>query len=443
MGILSYVIAGLSLATVVCAEPKAPVCKEKLVIISPHRKSTQIEFVEAFKEHYLKTYTCSIVVDWLDQGGASDDMKFVLSRFERTPASCGVDVFWGGGEHPHYELNRRKLSLPFILSPELKKEVPPVVAGVALYNKEETWHAAALSSFGLFFNKTLLKKLKISEPEDWQDLADPVFMDHLSNADPRRSSSNVTMTMVLLQAYGWQKGWEILSGIAANTRSFTHSSSDPIKAVVTGDALASMSVGFYAIAKVSELGSDKLAYVFPAKHSILNPDPISILKGAANQQAAERFIEFVLSASGQKLFLLPQGMEGGPKHSSLARMSVNKRAYSETKVKNISELDPFALQISPMMLDVDRVTTLQFIFTDLLGAVQIDSHKELKKAWQMMIKRGNKAQDRALLAAPPLSEAELLALAEKWSDAKLRNEVINQWVKTTAKKYDDYVKNAQ
>jgi hypothetical protein len=92
------------------------------------------------------------------------------------------------------------------------------------------------------------------------------------------------------------------------------------------------------------------------------------------------------------------------------------------------------------MLDVDRVTTLQFIFSDLLGAIQIDSHKDLKNAWQHMIKRGYKAEERAILAAPPLSEAELLKLAEKWGDAKVRNEMINQWVKTTEKKYSEYLK---
>ena len=77
---------------------------------------------------------------------------------------------------------------------------------------------------------------------------------------------------------GWDKGWELLAAIAGNTRSFTHSSSDPIKAVVSGDVALAMAIDFYAQAKIGDLGADNLGFVMPAGQTVLDPDPIALLK---------------------------------------------------------------------------------------------------------------------------------------------------------------------
>ena len=410
--------------------------KDSLVIISPHRKSIQVEFIPKFEKYYKEKYKSEISVDWLDQGGASDDLKFILARFEKNPKTSMIDILWGGGEHPHYELDDKNLLEPYKIPPDLKKEVPATVAGVKLYNETETWHASALSSFGIFFNKLLLKMLKISkEPQVWSDLADKQFFNNLSNADPRRSSSNVTMNFVILQAEGWDKGWETLTRIAGNTRSFRHSSSDPIKDVVSGDAAAGLAIGYFANAKIGDLGAARLGFSLPAEQSIINPDPISILKGAPNSIPAQRFVEFLLSSDSQKLLLLPKGAKEGPQQSSLARMAVNKKSYEETEGKRINRLNPFALNIKPMSLDVNRVTLVQFVLTDLFGTLLIDHHQELKDAWKAIIDRGMKPEDLKSLAQMPVTEKELETLAGKWKDNVFRNKTINEWHEFASKKY--------
>ncbi len=130
----SIIVASVGLSSVAFATAKKPSCKDQLVIISPHPKSIQDEFVRGFKQHYKTAYNCEIEMDSLYQGGASDVLRLVLGRFEQNPKNpaSGFDVFWGGGEHPHYELDRRQLLQPFSLSASLKKEVPVEVAGVKL-----------------------------------------------------------------------------------------------------------------------------------------------------------------------------------------------------------------------------------------------------------------------------------------------------------------------
>jgi iron(III) transport system substrate-binding protein len=415
---------------------------EELHIISPHRKSVQEALIPAFKEYYKKSFNKDISVHWIDQGGASDDLRLILSRFAKNPNSAEIDLLWGGGEHPHLELDDKKLLIPYKISKELKKDIPQHISGRPLYNNAETWHATALSSFGIFYNKQLLKLMKIQEPKTWEDLADERYFDLISSTDLRRSSSNVTMAMVMLQKLGWEKAFEVIGLMSANTRTFTHSSTEPIKAVTTGEAACSLAVGFYASAKVASLGEENLGFILPANKTIINADPVSILKGAKNKLQAERFIDYILSTDAQKLLILPKGSPFGPKTKTLGRMAVNQKSYTEAysaKLKVISP-DPFLYKDQSFTYNAEEAAKLQFVFIDILSALFIDQHKLLKQAWQAVQKRGKKPADVQELIKAPITKSELEKLVPKWSDPVFRNKTINEWSKNASQKYTQIIK---
>lgn len=412
----------------------------QLQIVSPHRQSVQQEFVQLFEKYYQETFKEPIKVSWVTQGGASGDLKFVLSRFDKSPATSGVDIFWGGGEGPHIDLGSRGLLTPYKLSPTLQTQIPAKASGVALHATDHTWHASAVSSFGLFTNKTLLKMRKLPDPKSWEDLADAKFLDLVSHSDPRHSSTSATMNYVIVQAYGWEKAWDILTRSSANIRKFYQSSSDPVKAVVSGEATVAPVVDYFAQSKIADLGTDKLGFVLPAGKTIINSDPISILKGAPNRLAAERFVEWILSADVQKILILPKGSTGGPKYSTLGRMAVNKVVYQDPRIIQLGKdgqiaANPFALNFSSFVIDLDQATKQLFVLNDLVGATLIDSQKELKLAWKKLISAGLPAEGVRLFSAPIISQRELEALVPKWNNQKLRNETMNQWQKTAKEKY--------
>jgi ABC-type Fe3+ transport system substrate-binding protein len=407
---------------------------DKLVILSPHRKSIQDEVIPLFKDFYKSKYGTEVEIDWLDQGGTSDDVRFVKSKFAKNAKTSGIDLFWGGGTATFLDLNGEKILAPFKLPAALAKEVPPTAAGVPLYNKDKTWIGTAMSSFGIFFNKKLLQMDKLPEPKSWSDLADPKFINQLSLTDPRRSGTAATMNNIVLESMGWDKGWQMLSEIAGNTNKFTYSSSDPIKAVVSGDAAASMVIDFYALPKVLEIGPDNLGFTMPSGQTILDPDPIAILKGAPNSKTAERFVEFVLSPEVQKLWLLPVGQKDGPKLAPLGRMAVNTVAYEQTEGRRLFPFNPFK-EKAYLQMDLDKVAKTQQVFNDLIGAIQIDTHEDLKTAWKAIIKRGSKPAEVAEFGKPPVTQAELMKLADKWDDNVFRNKSINDWVTGAKAKY--------
>lgn len=428
----------IALGLIMAVFASQAVAAGKLVVLSPHRKSVQDEFVPAFKDYYKATYKEDIDVEWLDQGGTSDDVRFLRAKFEKNPATSGVDIFWGGGTSTFLDLEKEKLLARFDLPADLKKEIPETAAGVQFYDASHTWYASAMSSFGIFVNKKALKLEGLKEPTTWEDLADPKFRGQLSLTDPRKSGTANTMDNIVLQTLGWEKGWQLLTALAGNTRTFTQSSSDPIKAVVSGDATASMVIDYYASPKIAEIGSDNLAFALPAGKTIIDPDPVAIVKGAPNAKAAERFVSWVLSANAQQLFLLPKGAPGGPKIAAMGRMAVNPKAYEQTEGKRVSPNNPFK-GAAFFKLDLAKAAKLQRVFNDLIGATQVDTHAELKAAWEAVIKRGSKPAEVAALAQPPVTEDELLKLADKWDDDVLRNKTINSWVEFAKAKFKKLV----
>ncbi len=424
----------LAIATLVVALPAFGA--DKLVIISPHRKSIQEEFVPAFEAYYKKTYGTDVVVDWLDQGGSADDIRFVKAKFASNPKTSGIDIFWGGGTTTFLDLDDAKLLAAYTPAAAKDKELPATAAGIPLYNPEHTWHASALSSFGIFYNKKIFAFEKWPEPKKWEDLADPRFRGDISLTDPRRSGTANTMNTIILKSMGWEKGWELLTEIAGNTRSFTHSSTDPIKSVVSGDTAMAMAIDFYALAKIGDLGEDNLGFVMPEGQTVIDPDPIAVMKGAPNRKVAERFVDFVLSKDAQKLLVLSKGTPQGPTRSTLGRMAVNVKTYEETEGKRTTPINPFN-QKSSLVYDTKEAAKQKRIFDDLVGAVLVDTHHQLKKSWARATKKGLTPEDLAKFGRMPVTEKEFGALTDKWGNDVFRNQTINQWVEFAKNKYQE------
>ena len=428
-----FLAAASLLAATVMSAPLA-FATDTLVILSPHRKSIQDEFVPVFEKYYKDTFKTDVKVEWIDQGGTSNNIRFLRTKIQANAKAPGIDVFWGGGTAAFVELSRDKILDTHKLPADLAKQVPQSAAGVPLYDSTNTWYASAMSSFGIFYNRKLTQLQKIAEPTTWADLANPALMGRISLADPRQSGSANSMNTIIVQSMGWDKGWEILTAQGANNRQWTHSSSDPIKAIVSGDATVAPAIDFFALAKIGDLGRDNLGFALPEGKTVIDPDPVAIIKGATNKVAAQRFVNWVLSADAQKLLVLPKGSPGGPKLESLGRMAINTKTYADTEGKRTDGMNPFT-QKAFFKLDVDKAAKLKRPFDDLVGAVLVDTHKELRDAWTRIIKNGSKPEDIAALGKPPVTEAELLALAAKWDDNTLRNETINKWVEFARAKY--------
>ena len=398
--------------------------QDKLVLVSPHWEGIQREFEWAFQSYYRKRTGRTVTLQWLDVGGTMAILRYIRTNFSKSPEGIGVDIFWGGGIDPYLQLKREGLLQPVRLSPNIIRKLPKTVAGVPLYDPDGMWYGAAVSGFGIMFNKAVLKTLKVKQPRTWEDLTDPRLFNWVAIPDPRRSGSAHMMCEIILQAYGWEKGWDILAKIFANSKRVAPGSDEPVTDVSNGEIAAAPSIDFYAWAKIAEAGEELLGFVYPPKLTIINPDSIAVLKGAPNRKVAQIFMEFVLSEEGQKLWLLPRGAPGGPKQFTLARMSVLPHLYEQLKGQAVIKVNPFKFKPG-FRYDSQKGDRRIDVLNSLLGAFFITPHKDLKAYWQQAIKGGRKVTFK-----PPVSEAEVMRLADRWAtDRKLAAQKETEWVR--------------
>jgi ABC-type Fe3+ transport system substrate-binding protein len=414
----------------------APGFADRLVLISPHWEGIQYEFERAFKIHYQRETGRTVELDWLDVGGTSETIRFIQSEFKSKPSGIGIDLFFGGGLDPYLTLKQAGLLETYALPQALLSQIPPRLGGIPLYDPEFQWYGATLAGFGIIYNKAVLRLTGLPVINTWEGLAAPPAFTWVGTADPRKSGSVHMAYEIILQAYGWEKGWKIITGLGANARKFTNSASQVPKDVAIGEVAYGLAIDFYAWAQVDESGADKIGYVMPDNLTNINPDSMGILKGAPNKEVAEAFIRFVLSEDGQKLWFLNKGLPGGPQRFQLNRFSVLPSLYDKIKPENTAiQFNPFKWQ-SDFSFDSEVGSLRWSIVNDLIGTLIIDQKSLLDQAWSTALADGLTDAEWERLASMPVSESEALRLArEKWQDPAFRNQKLNEWALFARKKY--------
>jgi ABC-type Fe3+ transport system substrate-binding protein len=408
---------------------------DRLVLLSPHWEGIQDEFERAFKTHYHRETGRTVELEWMDVGGTSEMLRFIRSEFNNKPAGIGIDIFFGGGLEPYLALKKEQLLRPYPLPQELLKSIPARLGGVPLYDSDYTWYGATLAGFGIVYNKVVLQLTKLPMITTWQGLASPAVLGWVGSSDPRKSGSVHMVYELILQGYGWEEGWRIITGMGANVRNFTGSASQVPKDVAIGEVAYGLAIDFYAWAQVNEVGADKIGFVMPANLTIINPDCIGILKGAPNRSVAEAFVRFVMSPAGQKLWLWSKGAAGGPQNSQLNRFSVLPALYELSSDHSAVKLNPFSWQ-SDFTFNERLSSTRWAVVNDLIGTLVIDSKELLNRAWRTAIADGLTEPERQRLGAAPISETEALDFAmHRWQDPAFRNQKLNEWSQFARDKY--------
>jgi ABC-type Fe3+ transport system substrate-binding protein len=408
---------------------------DKLVLISPHWEGIRYEFESAFKAHYQKQTGRAVQFDWMDVGGSSETLRYIESEYRNKPAGVGIDIFFGGGYDPYLALKKAQLLESYILPKPLLDKIPPRLAGVPLYDPDHTWYGATLAGFGIIYNKVVLGLTKLPQINTWEDLASPQAFGWVGSSDPRKSGSVHMVYEIILQAYGWERGWRIITGLGANVRNFTNSASQIPKDVAIGEVAYGLAIDFYAWAQVKEAGADKIGFTMPDNLTIITPDAVGILKGAPNLDVAKAFIRFVMSEEGQKLWLLVEKAPDGPQRFQLNRFSVLPSLYAMPPQSKAVKLDPFAWR-SDFAFDPKLSAERWSIVNDLIGALIIDQKHLLTRAWKEALATGAGEQEFRRLSAVPITEDEALALAKTaWNDPALRNQKVNEWIHFARSKY--------
>jgi iron(III) transport system substrate-binding protein len=449
---------------------------DTLVIISPHNEAIRTEFGQAFARWYQAQTGRTVTMDWRVIGGTSEIARFLEGEYnasfqnlwtrqlgqpwgndvaaafanaklaaDATPlakkaraaflaseVSCGIDLFFGGGS---FDFIRQAQAGRLVDSGILRLHpdwfggaggVPQAFAGEEFWDKEGRWVGAALSAFGIVFNRDEIARRGLTEPAHWADLADPRYAGGIALADPTKSSSIAKAFENLIQeqmqaaldtaggdkaaepravADGWRDGLRLLQRIAANARYFTDSSQKVPIDVAAGDCAAGMCIDYYgrqqAEAVLRRGESNRVGYVSPVGGTVASADPIALLRGAPHRAVAVKFIEFALSPEGQKLWNLKPGTPGGPTHYALRRLPVRADFYTAADLAPLRS-DPTEQPYASGSRLVYRSAWTGGLFKEMSFIVRVmclDAHDELRAAWTALNAPGVSPAARAAALA--------------------------------------------
>lgn len=431
------VFAGLGpiAITFLLAACSAAAAGGRVVVISPHNASIRFEFGAGFSRWHQQQFGEPASVEWRDVGGTADALKFVLSEFTSKPNGIGIDCFFGGGPEPSLVLTSRGLTSPCRLPDAVLVGVPQQANGVEIYDPGYHWYGAALSSFGILQNTRLQARLGLPAVNRWEQLADARLFGWVGIGDPRNSGTMNNMFEGFLQAHGWERGWRLLTEIGANARKFDRLSSATAKDVTLGETVYAFAIDFYAFAQIAAAGRTNLSFVLPEDFTAISHDGLCVLKGATHKVHAARFVEFVMSETGQKLWFLPRGHPGGPMRYSIERMCVRPDFYQRYRhVSNVAQ-SPFERQ-SSFKYNPKLARDRREVVAALAGAMLVDPHAELRRVWRLAMRQPADSPARTELGRPPISESEAIALArEAWKDAAKRNRIRLAWQQAALDKY--------
>lgn len=275
--------------------PAQPI-EDALYLITPVSKDVHDPVLKAFAAFAKKKWNLSIKTSAIPKG-----TPVAYGQIMEWKGRPQVDIFWGGEGTLFDNLADAGLLETLHLPGAMWDAIPPAIGQpvpLPLKDPKKFWVGTTLEPYGLIYQPKLVKRLGV-EIKAWEDLLNPKLKGQIAQCTPDRSSSSHATYEVMLFTHGWDKGWEWLKKLAANTGIFTARSRDVPNVVSKGEFAVGFAVPSYmAFAEV--LGGYDVGFVYP-KNAYVTPEPIAVLKGAPHPKAGHAFIEFLLTEEGQKL----------------------------------------------------------------------------------------------------------------------------------------------
>ena len=411
----TLLIGGLFFST--CIQILAPVAShaDELIIISPHWEGFRHEFEEGFIQWEKIQHSRNVTFRWLDLGGASDISKTLIAR-KKAGAPLEFDVLFGGGVDTFQELKANQILKRAAIPVSVYKDIPQNLGGNPLWDTDGYWYGVNVTSFGIASNQKLLRQLGKSLPTTYTQLGMPEYRGWIGSADPRKSGSVRFIYELILQKYGWQRGWEIIFDIASNVRSFNNGSNQTPKDLATGEILSGILIDSYGLDAQQKYGADNIRFVVPSDVTSFFADPVAVGSSATHVELAAEFVQYCLSDQAQKRLLLKKGVsEFAPTHFEIGRLPVLPSVYTEVPSALMARPEnPFAASEKTFTYDPKLAQKRWRIVTRLLGLIAVDLKESIEAARYAAISVQSTKE-----CAVPISEEGLVQILDQLDNKTL------------------------
>lgn len=356
--------------------------KEKLTVLTAYPEDVVSRFETAFERAYPDI---DLAVLWR----MPHDALPYLSQTQQS----GVDVYWSASLHNFIALKNlgawQKLGIS-------RQGLADQLGALPLADPDGFFCATETAGYGFAVNPTYLQQHGLPVPKTWQDLADARYQGHLALPVPSKVGFAPMMIDSVLQQYGWDQGWAVLAGIAANARLIESGATFITDSIGSGERGIGPAIDFFTASAIANGAPLQFVYPEPTAYS---PAHIAITAASQHADAARQFVTFVLSDAGQKLLF----------HPDIRKLPVRAAVYAD---KPDGYYNPLAAaERHPVVYDPVRALPRLALNNALFDRLFTDHHQRLQTLWQKLrahearveaSKDNRLAKIRQLLTAVPV-----------------------------------------
>ncbi|GLR09540.1 ABC transporter substrate-binding protein [Mixta theicola] len=372
---------------------------DRVVVLTSYAEEVSTRFQAAFERAYPGKR-----VEILWRHGEDAYYHFIQT------GGAGIDVYWTPAPGNFAMLRRDNRLARLDLE---RKALPRDIGGVLISDPDDYYAAFELAGYGIAYNPDAVKALGLLPPQDWADLAAIPYANKVQMPIPGSVGFAPVLYEAILQGYGWEKGWAILSEIAGNAVFNRTSLPDGKDPVATGEIAARMTMDFFVSVASGTNGSGKISFSYPPR-TVYNPAHIAIFAKAPHPETAREFVNFTLSEEGQKLLL----------HPDIHRLPVRPALY---RALPDLAVNPFTRDSFGYNASVGRER--RGLVSALFDITLVRFHHRQVALWKTL----HMAENAGLGAEPDVQRARELLTTPLLSDSEQKDSVLRQTFAFTEK----------
>ena len=167
---------------------------------------------------------------------------------------------------------------------------------------------------------------------------------------------------MILQAYGWEKGWGLLLQMGGNMGAITERSVGVPEAVVSGQYGVGVVIDFFGLAS-----GQPVDFAYPSVTSVV-PASVAVIRNGPNPANAGAFIVYLLGDEGQQKLFAPD----------IGRLPVVPALYARAPK---GYPNPFTMKLGGVDFDDKLSSSRRNVVNSLFDHVITFRHAELRAAW--------------------------------------------------------------
>jgi iron(III) transport system substrate-binding protein len=243
--------------------------------------------LEADAQHTVQAFEKAnpgVAMGWT-RGGSTEILNRLRAEYAAGGAQADVVLLADALTLEALKADHRLMAFP---------EAPVGSLAKALYDPDLTYFGTKIITTGIAYNSGAPMR-----PASWNDLLKPDAKGRVTLPSPLYSGAASLFLATMKAQPGF--GFAYFEKLKANGAIATKANGAVLTAVAGGDKLYGIIVDYMPLREA--LKGAPVGFAFPAEGVSAITEPVAILAGTRNAEAAKAFVAFVLSHAGQELAL--------------------------------------------------------------------------------------------------------------------------------------------